>query len=70
MSFCIGFKIDTLSHLNLQNRYSVVCIRLYFNMLTVSQPIQHLLSTVHAVSRLIQFIYMIYILLDMILYRF
>ena len=33
MSFCVGFKIDTLSHLNLQNRYSVVCIRLYFNVL-------------------------------------
>ena len=70
MPFCIGFKIDTLTHLNLQNRYSVVCIMLYFNMLyCITTDTAPLFST-YAVSLLIQSILMIYILLDMVLYRF
>ena len=70
MPFCIGFKIDTLTHLYLQNRYSVVCIMLYFNILCyiANDTAPHFAMC--AVSLLIQSILMIYILLDMVLYRF
>ncbi len=70
MPFCIGFKIDTLTHLNLQNRYSVVCIVLYFNMLyciTTDTAPRFAMCTV---SVLIQSILMIYTLLDTVLYQF
>ena len=70
MSFCIGFKIDTLSHPNLQNRYSVVRIMLYFNMLYCIAADTAAHFATYAVSLLIQSILMIYILLDMVLYRF
>ena len=70
MPFCIGFKIDTLTHLNLQNRYSVVCIMLYFNILCYIATDTAPHFAMCAVSLLIQSILMIYILLDMVLYRF
>ena len=70
MPFCIGFKIDTLTHLYLQNRYSVVCIMLYFNILCYIATDTAPHFAMCAVSLLIQSILMIYILLDMVLYRF
>ena len=70
MTFCIGFKIDTLTHLYLQNRYSVVCIMLYFNILCYIATDTAPHFAMCAVSLLIQSILMIYILLDMVLYRF
>ena len=70
MPFCIGFKIDTLTHLNLQNRYSVVCIMLYLNMLyCITTDTAPHFST-YAVSLLIQSILMINTLLGTVLYRF
>ena len=70
MLFCIGFKIDTLTHLNLQNRYSIVCIMLYSNMFYCITTDTVPRFATYAVSLLIQSILMIYILLDIVLYRF
>ena len=70
MPFCIGFKIATLTHLNLQNRYSVVCIMLYFNILCCITSDTAPRFAMCTVSVLIQSILMIYILLDVVLYRF
>ena len=70
MLFCIGFKIDTLTHLYLQNRYSVVCIMLYLNMLCCITTDTAPHFSTYAVSVLIQSILMIYTLLDTVLYRF